>query len=286
MHPAPKRPVARRPAVLVSSAAIAAALGAVLSSAPARADTAGAFDCLIEPSAWVELAPETAGVIDKVHVSRGERVKAGQLVASLRSNIEKWSRELAAARAKDASAVRLKRTKETFELRRLKRHRQLIADRVVNAQEADEIKTAVQIARFERGVEQAALDRATLEVSRADALLAAREVRSTIDGVVLAREKDPGEHVDGEAIVTIVTLDPLHVEVFAPIPVAKRLKQGDRAEVLSPDEAPKQATVKVIDRVADAASRTVKVRLELPNKDLSVIAGQNCRVRFPDVAGR
>ena len=40
------------------------------------------------------------------------------------------------------------------------------------------------------------------------------------------------------------------------------------------------ATVTVVDRVFEAASGTVGVRLELPNPDLRLPAGIHCRVRF------
>ncbi len=261
---------------------VARALAAGLATAaPAAAqDAPSVFDCLIEPSARVELASEVAGVIDAVHVRRGDMVEAGQLIAALRSDIEIANRELAAARAQDRTTLAVKQAQETFERRRLERNESLIAERVVNAQEADELRTAVEVASRERQVEEAALAQAGLELKRARAVLAARSVESPISGVVLSRDKEPGEHVDGEAIVTIVTLDPLFVEVFAPIPVAKRLRVGGPAEVLSPNEPPMAATIETVDRVADAASRTVKVRLTLPNPDFSVIAGQNCRARF------
>jgi hypothetical protein len=40
------------------------------------------------------------------------------------------------------------------------------------------------------------------------------------------------------------------------------------------------ATVKVVDRVIDAASGTFGVRLELPNRQRAIPAGARCRVRF------
>lgn len=41
-----------------------------------------------------------------------------------------------------------------------------------------------------------------------------------------------------------------------------------------------EASVKVVDRVIDAASGTFGVRLQLPNPGYRVPAGVKCRVRF------
>jgi hypothetical protein len=44
-----------------------------------------------------------------------------------------------------------------------------------------------------------------------------------------------------------------------------------------------KATVKVIDRVLDAASGTFGVRLELPNPQHRIPAGVRCRADFPNL---
>jgi hypothetical protein len=44
-----------------------------------------------------------------------------------------------------------------------------------------------------------------------------------------------------------------------------------------------EATVRVVDRVLDAASGTFGVRLEVPNPNLAIPAGIRCRVDLPDV---
>jgi membrane fusion protein (multidrug efflux system) len=45
-----------------------------------------------------------------------------------------------------------------------------------------------------------------------------------------------------------------------------------------------QATVTIVDRVADAASGTFRVRLTLPNPDLAIPAGLRCGIKF-DIRG-
>lgn len=264
--------------------AIAIAVGGALAATAATAEnahpTSQTFDCIIEPSAHVELASESPGVIDRILVKRGQRVSRDEPVAQLRSSKEAASLAIAKHRARDKSDLAVKLAKETFESRRLRRHRGLIGARVLPEQEADEIRTAQRVAKLERKSEEANLAGAKFELQRAEALLKSTQINSTVDGVVLSINKEPGEHVDGEAVVTIVRLDPLHVEVFTPINIAMTLKVGGAAVVKSPYHPPLDATIDVINGVADAASRTVKIRLVMANNDGAVIAGQNCKASF------
>ena len=93
----------------------------------------------------------------------------------------------------------------------------------------------------------------------------------------------PGEFVTETAnVMTIAALDPLNVEVFVPVSRFGELSLGMPAEVVpeSPNAGRYQATIAVIDRVFDPASRTFGVRLELENKDFALPAGMRCTVRF------
>jgi len=242
------------------------------------------FDCLIEPSARVELTSESIGVLDRINVGRGDHVRKGQVVANLRSKIETAATMAARAKAKDDSALKVQKAKAEYEVRRLRRHAGVIAARAITEQEADEVKTARLVASLQTDMEEAALERAGHELEKAEAALNSREVKSTIDGIILSIDKEPGEYINGESIITIVSLDPLNVEVFTPIRVAVGLKPGQKVTVKSTNHKEAVGTISVIDRVADAASGTVKILVKLPNSELSIFAGQNCRARFNDGA--
>jgi len=113
-------------------------------------------------------------------------------------------------------------------------------------------------------------------------------VKSPIAGVVMERLRQPGELASREhAIVKIARLDPLRVEVFVPMTLYGRITVGQRAVVVpeAPLNRPLDATVVVVDRVADAASSTFGVRLEIGNPGNRVPGGLKCRVRLGE-AGR
>ena len=77
-------------------------------------------------------------------------------------------------------------------------------------------------------------------------------------------------------------MDPLRVEVFVPIRYYGKVHVGSEAQVRP--EAPVggiySAKVTVVDRVMDAASGTLGVRLRLPNPDFKLPAGVRCKVSF------
>ena len=123
---------------------------------------------------------------------------------------------------------------------------------------------------------------AKMELRRASAELERRTIRSPISGVVLDRSLHPGEFAKQDPILKLAQLDPLRVEVFAPVSLLGKITPGDVADVLpeQPVKGSYAAQVMVVDQVVDAASGTFGVRLDLPNPDYNLPAGLKCRVQF------
>ena len=121
-----------------------------------------------------------------------------------------------------------------------------------------------------------------LDLRRAEAALERRTVRSPSDGVVLRRFKQAGEYVENEPILRIAQLDPLRVEAIVPMSLFGHVQAGMQAEVLieAGQDGPQSGTVDAVDAMADPASGTFGVRLELANPEHRIAAGQKCRVRF------
>ena len=105
-----------------------------------------------------------------------------------------------------------------------------------------------------------------------------------MNGVVTARAMSVGEYRGPSAshILTVAQLDPLNVEVFAPIAQLGSVEIGDMVAIFpeEPVGGRYMAQVKVIDRVFDAASGTVGMRRELPNPDNRLPAGLRCRIEI------
>lgn len=123
---------------------------------------------------------------------------------------------------------------------------------------------------------------ADLELQRTTAEVALRTMKSPVNGVVVERFMNPGEFPKQEKILKIAQIDPLRVEVYAPVAMLGKIAVGMTAHVKPepPLTGEYTAKVTVVDRVVDAASGTFGVRLELPNHELKLPAGLKCSVRF------
>jgi membrane fusion protein (multidrug efflux system) len=127
---------------------------------------------------------------------------------------------------------------------------------------------------------------ADLELQRTGAEVALRTIRSPINGVVMERFMSPGEFPKQERILKLAQLHPLKVEAYVPISLLGKLTVGMDVQVKPEDPVGGiyKAKVTVVDRVVDAASGTLGVRMELANPELRVPAGLKCTVRLPHKA--
>ena len=101
---------------------------------------------------------------------------------------------------------------------------------------------------------------------------------------------NPGELADNrdvrKPILRLTELNVLHVEVLLPRAGYDSVRLGQVVEVISepPVGGRYKATVKVIDKMFDAASGTFGVRLELANPGAKIPAGDKCKAVFDGVA--
>jgi len=242
------------------------------------------MDCVVEPSLVVDLGSATPGLLSQTLRDRSDYVRQGEVVARLESDVEAASLAIAEADANDGSAIELRRLTAAFGSRTRQRNDRLDDEHAVSAQALDQVHTETAVAELQVLQEQRARDLAALEVVRARAVLARRELRSPIDGTVMERLANAGEYVDSDPVYRIARLDPLHVEVIVPIDYLGVLQVGSMAGVTlqAPgfDQRALQATVRRIDAVADPASATYGVRLELPNPDMDIPGGVRCTIDF------
>ena len=266
--------------VLRAIAGILAGLGVCVAGSPAGA--VDEIDCLIEPWKAVTVSSAIEGVVEEVLVDRGDFVKKDQVLARLESSVESASVEVARARARARGSIQSAEARLTYAGRTLDRTTSLQAKKVASDSQMDEHLSAKQVAEAQLSEAREGSEIAKLELQRAEAILGQRTIRSPVDGVVVERILSPGEYADPPQIMKLAQIDPLRVEVFAPLVLFGRIAPGTKAKVIP--EAPLggtyEATVRVVDPVVHAASGTFGVRLELPNPDRRLPAGLKCRVRF------
>lgn len=219
------------------------------------AERAPASDCLLTPSVDASIASSVVGVIDKVLVQRGDLVKKGEVLVTLRSEVER-------------ATLKLNQAQTDYGKRTIQRNIELYQRNLISEQEKDEIVINNRLYGY--------------EMAQTKAMLGQKTIRSPITGVVVDTFLDPGEYVGEEPILQVVQLNPLYIEAVVPARYFGEILKGDIAEITleEPLDTQHQAKVTIVDRVLDAASGTFGVRLTLANPEYLLPAGLKCSIRF------
>jgi membrane fusion protein, multidrug efflux system len=215
------------------------------------------MECMAEPHLVASLGSPVEGTLSEVLVDRGAVVTKGQVVARLNSAVEE-------------ATINLKAAQEEYGKRKVERNEELFKKELISASDKDELETQTRIAG--------------LDLKQQQEVLALRTIRSPLNGVVVERMLSAGERVGvgNDKILKIAQIDPLNVEVIAPLEIFGSVKPGMLGEVRFRPllSGTYKAKVVVVDQLIDAASGTFGVRLELPNPGNQVPAGIKCKVRF------
>ncbi len=242
------------------------------------------FDCVIEPGMVVDLSSRVDGILETLHVDRGDWVEANEEVARLESGAEAAAVEYAQARSVMEAEIRSLKVSLGYGWRNRKRLSELHKKELVSAEEIDRVKTETRIAKHKLQQAEENKRLAELELARAEETLKHHIIRSPIDGVIAERYVDPGESVEDRPIVKIAQIDPLRVEVVVPISEFGRIRTGQKA-IVHPEAAiggRYESTVHIVDPIINAASGTFRVTLLLPNPERKLTSGLRCEVSFLD----
>ena len=207
---------------------------------------------LTEADKRAVLATRVAGVIDKLPVKQGQRVKTGDLVLMLAAE-EKISavdnaKQLVVQRQAELDAsLRLMKTGNLPKL------------------QLDTARSNLTLAQSQLEAMQAELDR--------------NEVKAPFDGVIDRVSVELGSSVmQGGEVATILSLDP----VVARGEVSERdlgyLTIGDEANVRLVSGQTVKGTVRYISRDASSATRTFRVEVAIPNPEGTIPAGMTAEI--------
>jgi RND family efflux transporter MFP subunit len=268
-----------------SSARAVACLVAGCLGWSASAAASGDLACVMKPYMEVSIGAPVEGVIQHVHVERGDWVIKGQAIVTLEASVEKATVDLAKAKAEAEATIKSTQAKMDFTGRKLERAMDLYKSNSIAKHELDEAQTEkilVEMAHLE-AIENKRV--AELEWRRAMAAQNLRTIASPLNGVVVDRLLSPGELTGKTPILKLAQINPLRIEVFAPLSLLGKLKPGMKAEVHPEGRASStyQADTTVVNRVVDSASGTFGVRLEMSNPNNALPAGLACTVKFQAV---
>jgi membrane fusion protein (multidrug efflux system) len=205
----------------------------------------------------VTISPKKAGIIDKILVKEGDRVKKGQVLVQLDDVDARLQVERAEAGVKQAeAAVETNRSV-------LPRYRKLYECEVIPQQTLDDLLLRVK-------VDEAKLDLAKVELNMAKQNLLDHRIASPIEGIVNVKIASLGEHVNvapKDEVMTVVQMDPLELEFYLPENWIGKVHLGSKIQftVKAFSEEKFTATLQFISPTADPATRNVKVKAVVPN---------------------
>jgi len=251
-----------------------------------RAHAAGALGCLIEPYQVAEVGSQVVGVLDKVLVDRGSTIQKGQVLATLKADVEKAAAGVARSRAQAQADLQAAQASRDYNQQRLARANDLVARNFISPQAREQTQNEAEVAeqRLAQAREQKRIWDYEYEMARAQ--LSLRKLLSPLSGVVIERYLSPGERVEDRPVLKVAMMDPLRVEVFMPAASYRQVRPGMSASVYPdlPDAGQRSATVTLVDQFIDPASNTFRVRLELPNPNNELPAGLRCKVAIGDLS--
>lgn len=203
----------------------------------------------------IEVAPEAAGIIQRIGFESGQEIEAGALLVELDDGTEQASLKSAQAQLRN-SQVNLKRQRELLDRGNTSR---------------SNYDTAV-----------AARDSDAAEVERIEALIAEKSILAPFSGKLGIRQADVGQYVSpGTNLVSLQQLDPIYVDFPVPEQQLDQIAVGDDVN-LRVDAFPKTAfsgTVSTIDSRVDQATRNILVRAQVANPQKQLLPGMFANVR-------
>jgi RND family efflux transporter MFP subunit len=229
------------------------------------------------------------GYVDKWSADIGDRVRKGQVLASI--DTPDLDAQFVAAKAKLNAAeaqVKVKEAEAEFAKSSYERWMQS-PNGVVSEQERENKKAGYDsaVAQLNAAKAQVALNQA--EVDNVAAFEAYKQVTAPFDGTIIERRIDIGNLVTAGSSATTTPLyrvtqdDPMRVFVDVPQSVAADLmKVGVPAHIAS-DDATQSVFEGKITRTAAAInpdSRTLRIEVDIPNASHALVPGLYVQARF------
>ena len=236
------------------------------------------------------VASRTRGAIDRVRVQVGDRLKKGDIIATLVANMLTAERALKAAELTEFSAkiktvgAQLRLSEQALE--RLKRLRKSAAFSVARYQDklrdVERLRSSLVEARAKQVQARARLRMTNINLKNS-------KVLAPFDGVVTKRAVEAGNYVNvGSPVVTMLNEKSLEVEAEVPANRLGGLTNGTEIEVKPEFGKSFKATVRAIVPEENALSRTRAVRFtpEFISYDHTIAANQSVVLHIPSGAAK
>ena len=229
------------------------------------------------PYVEAELNAKVSGYVSQMNVDFGDKVKAGELLATL--EVPELQDELDSARAAEQKAEADYTNANLIYTRLLavnKDHPNLVAQQDLDTAQANDSSTAAAIAA------------AKAEVEKYRTLVSYTQITAPFDGVVTHRYADPGALIqagtssDKQALPLVRVSDNYRLRLDFPVDVdyVKDVQPGDPVEVCveSLDGKPFTGSITRFTRDVDDNTRKMTTEIEVANPDLTLVPGMYATV--------
>ena len=224
----------------------------------AEAEKAVRFEGLVTPELQVDLASPSEGLVKRILVREGEKIKAGAAVAELFSEEER-------IRLRLAELQKRKLNEDLSAMSRLYEEKAASRDDYTRAMLSSE--------------------QANAEHDLANIRLQERTILSPTGGYVLRLLKDPGESVQRlEKFAEIINLEQVYVTVYAPSNLLGRMVRGTSAMIYCDEGSePLSGEVDLADPMLDPGGEVFRVKVLVREPGERLQAGTRVQVEFPSL---
>lgn len=197
----------------------------------------------------VTVSAEVSGRVVEIAFDSGAQVNKGDLLVTLNDSSEK-------AQLKEAQAeIALAKLD-------LNRKAKLIASKVISQSDYD--------------IAKATFDEANARAENIQSLIEKKHIRTPFSGRVGIREINIGQNLkEGDAIVTLQSLDPILVNFSLPQNQLSKVKEGLKVQVTS-DAIPTdilQGAITTISPLIDSTTRNIRAQATIPNTEKKALPG-------------
>lgn len=257
-----------------------------------QAGTPGGIRAVTRPSVDVTMSFVLPGRIAGVYFKEGDAVKAGQVLVQQDDAAEQVQLAQLKAQSEDTTQLRASDASLAQKKVDLQKLEKAAANNAATALEVEHARLDVTIAGLSLDLAKFEHEQAGRKYQEQKIRVENMQIKSPIEGSIEKIDVEVGESVNTMTteVIRVVQIDPLWLETPVPLAQARALKAGKTAQVAfepagqpTPGEPAAGEVVpgRVISvgAVADAASGTVRVRIEVPNKAKRP-AGEHVLVTF------
>ena len=250
---------------------------------PARAYPNVGIPAITVPSAEVTLSFVEPGRIARIYFKEGDEVKTGDELVQLDDAAKQVRLAQLEAESNNRTNILAAGASLAQKLIDLKKIELAAQRNAATELEVEHAKLDVRIAELSLRLTTLEQEQSQRRYEEAKLQVDDMRLKAPMDGSIERIDVESGESVNAlDSVTRIVRIDPLWIDVPVPVATTTSLKCGNRARIQfpAPDMPSVDGTIVFIRAVADAASGTLRVRVEVANKSRRP-AGEHVMVSFP-----